>query len=108
MLLRTLLRRVSFKKGVNVLPNRRSAIKELRKNRTNRMHNLDIKTDLKKTIKVFQASIKSDDKTNVASNLQTVQKKLDKAAKRNIMHKNTVARRKSLFSKLANSATKTA
>ncbi|MBU4333075.1 MAG: 30S ribosomal protein S20, partial [Candidatus Omnitrophica bacterium] len=41
------------------MPQRRSGIKELRKNRTNRMHNLDIKTDLKKTIKKYNASIES-------------------------------------------------
>jgi len=81
------------------LPQRRSAIKELRKTRSRRMHNLDIKTDLKKTIKKFNAAV-TDKKTGDAQDLlKTVHKKLDKAAKKNILHKNTAARRKARFSK---------
>jgi len=63
------------------------------------MHNLDIKTDLKKTIKKFNVAV-TDKKSGEAQDLlKTVHKKLDKAAKRNILHKNTAARRKSRFSR---------
>ncbi len=82
------------------MPQRKSALKELRKNRRRRMHNLDIKTDLKKTIKRFLASIRDKNKEEAVANLQMVYKKLDKAAKRNIMHDNTASRRKSRLSKL--------
>jgi len=82
------------------LPQRKSALKELRKNRRRRMHNLDIKTDLKKTIKKFFASVRDKNKEEAVANLQMVYKKLDKAAKRNIMHDNTASRRKSRLSKL--------
>ena len=82
------------------MPQRRSAIKELRKNRKNRLHNLDIKTDLKKTLKSFLSSVKKTDKQEADANLKLVYKKLDKAAKRNIIHKNTASRRKSRFSKI--------
>lgn len=81
------------------MPQRKSGIKELRKNRARKMHNLDIKTDLKKTTKKFLAAVKGKDKTKAQSNLNELFKKLDKATKRNILHKNTVARRKSQFSK---------
>lgn len=81
------------------MPQRRSGIKELRKNRTNRMHNLDIKTDLKKTIKKYNASIDSKNIEEAKETLKTVYKKIDKASKRNILPKNTAARRKSTFSK---------
>lgn len=84
------------------MPQRRSGIKELRKNRKNRMHNLDIKTDLKKTIKEFVKVVDEKKEPEAKDQLKTVYKKLDKAAKRNLIHKNTVARRKSKFSKLAN------
>ncbi|MFC1510234.1 30S ribosomal protein S20 [Candidatus Omnitrophota bacterium] len=83
------------------MPQRRSGIKELRKNRKNQMHNLDIKTDLKKTIKSFVKTVDEKKAPEAKDQLKTVYKKLDKAAKRNILHKNTVARRKSKFSKLA-------
>ena len=81
------------------MPQRRTAIKELRKNHTRHMHNLDIKTGLKKTLKSFISAAK-DKKAEAKELLKTVYKKLDKAAKRNVVHKKTAARRKSRFAKL--------
>ena len=81
------------------MPQRKSGIKELRKNRTRQMHNLDIKTSLKKATKQFTASIEGKDKAKAQADLKELYKKLDKATKRGILHKNTVARRKSKFSK---------
>lgn len=85
------------------MPQRRSGIKELRKNHSKRMHNLDIKTDLKKTIKKFVKSVEEKNVDEAKSNLNLVYKKLDKATKRNILQDNTTARRKSRFSKMLNS-----
>ncbi len=69
------------------------------------MHNLDIKTDLRKTTKKFLASVKEKNTEEAQSNLRLLHKKLDKATKHNILHKNTAAHRKSKFSKiLVNSA----
>ena len=82
------------------MPQRRSGIKELRKNRKNRLNNLDIKTDMKKTIKQFLSSVDAKNKEGAKTNLKAVYKKLDKATKRNIIQKNTASRRKSRFSKL--------
>ena len=81
------------------MPQRRTAIKDLRKSHTKNMHNLDVKTDLKKTLKSFVAATTAKSKDS-ADLLKTVYKKLDKAAKRNIMHKKTAARRKSRFAKM--------
>ena len=81
------------------MPQRRTAIKDLRKSHTKHMHNLDIKTDLKKTLKNFTVAV-ADKKTDSKELLSTLYKKLDKAAKRNVMHKKTAARRKSRFAKL--------
>jgi len=81
------------------LPQRRSGIKELRKNKRNRLHNLDVKTDLKKTIKSYNASLATDKKTDAEAKLREAHKKLDKAAKLNLMHKKTAARKKSQLSK---------
>ena len=85
------------------MPQRKSGITELKKNYTKHMHNLDIKTDLRKTIKSFLASVESKEKKEAQSKLKLVYKKLDKAAKRNILHANTASRRKSRFSKLLGS-----
>ena len=81
------------------MPQRKSGIKALRQNRKRRLHNLDLKSDLKRTIKGFQAAVTSKDKKEAATRLKTVFKKLDKMAKHNLIHKNTVARRKSGYSK---------
>lgn len=67
------------------------------------MHNLDIKTDLKKTLKQFSVAAESK-KAEAAELLKNVYKKLDKAAKRNVIHKKTAARRKAKFAKLAAAA----
>lgn len=81
------------------MPQRRSGVKELRKNRKNKLHNLDMKTALKKTIKSYKASAVSDSKSEAEAKLKDAYKKIDKAAKRNLMHKNTAARKKSQLAK---------
>ena len=82
------------------MPYRRNAIKAQRKNKKRLFHNLDIKTDIRKTIKKFQAFIANKNKVEAQSTLQVLFKKLDKAAKDNLLHKNTASRRKSRFSRL--------
>lgn len=81
------------------MPQRRCAIKELRKNRTNRSRNLDAKTDLKKTIKDYKLSLSGNKKSEAEAKLKEVYKKIDKATKRNLLHANTASRRKSQLSK---------
>lgn len=82
------------------MPQRKSGIDELKKSRKKRLHNLDIKTDLRKTIKTFMTSIEEKNKSEAETKLKNVYKKLDKAAKRNIFKENTVSRRKSKLTKL--------
>ena len=82
------------------MPQRRTAIKDLRKNRTKHLQNLDIKSDLKKATKQFMACVESKNKKEAESLINLLYKKLDKAAKRKIFHKNTAARRKSRISRL--------
>jgi len=63
------------------------------------MHNLDIKSELRKTIKLFVATAATDVKA-AEKMLPDVYKKIDKAAKRNIFHKNTAGRRKARYAKV--------
>jgi small subunit ribosomal protein S20 len=81
------------------VPQRKTGIKELKKNKARRLHNIDIKTDLKKTIKAFLEAVATKPEEAKAL-LSTLYKKLDKAAKRNVMNKNTASRRKARFAKL--------
>ena len=80
------------------MPQRRTAIKDLRKTRNRHMHNLNIKTDLKKTVKKFLSALTAKQE-NSKDLLKEIYKKFDKAAKRHVMHKKTAARRKSRFAK---------
>ncbi len=81
------------------MPQRKTAVKDLKKNRTRQMQNLDIKSDLRKTLKAFIAAAATDAKA-AEKLLPGVYKKIDKASKRNIMHKKTAARRKARFAKI--------
>lgn len=63
------------------------------------MHNLDIKTDLKKIIKEYKSLVETD-AAKAKATLKKVYSKLDKAAKCNLFHKNTVSRKKSNLAKL--------
>ena len=85
------------------MPQRRNAIKALRQNRKKFLHNLDFKTDLKKAIKKFLVCVSNKNKPEAQNTIKLVYKKLDKAIKKNLLHKNTVSRRKSRFAKLLNS-----
>jgi len=80
------------------MPQRRTAIKDLRKAHTKHLHNLQIKTDLKKTVKKFTTAA-ADKKADAQELLKEIYKKFDKAAKRKVMHKKTAARRKSRFAR---------
>ena len=82
------------------MPQRRTAIKDLRKNEARRLHNMDFKTDLKKTIKSFLIAVNAKNVADGQNLLKTVYKKLDKASKFHILSRNTAARRKSRFSRL--------
>jgi small subunit ribosomal protein S20 len=81
------------------VPQRKTSIKDLKKNRKHQMQNLDIKSELRKTIKAFVAAASTDVKA-AEKLLPSVYKKIDKAAKRNIFHKNTAGRRKARYAKL--------
>ena len=81
------------------MPQRKTSVQDLKKSRARLMHNLDIKTDLKKTTKEFNEALKANP-TEAKKALDLLYKKLDKAAKRNILNKNTAGHRKSKFAKL--------
>lgn len=81
------------------MPQRRTARKDLRKQAKHVSHNLDIKTDLRKVIKKLLTEVKAKKAEDAKATLKLVFKKLDKACKRNLIHKNTVGHRKSRLSK---------
>ena len=84
------------------MPQRKSAIKKIRQDKKRNRRNVIIKTDLKKAIKKFNnlLSAKKTDDLKIA--LKELLSKLDKASSRGIIHKNTVARKKSQFMRALN------
>jgi len=77
------------------MPRRRNAVKKIRQDKIRRLHNLKIKTQLKKTIKKFQALLNAKNIEEAKSALKKVYSELDKAAKKRIIHPKTANRKKS-------------
>lgn len=81
------------------MPITQSAHKALRQNLRRRKHNLAVKIALKKNIRGLKQAVVAD-RAAAHQNLPLVYKALDKAAKINIITKNTAARLKSRLTKL--------
>nr|YP_009399307.1 ribosomal protein S20 [Kapraunia schneideri]ARW68913.1 ribosomal protein S20 [Kapraunia schneideri] len=89
------------------MPQTKSQIKNLKTTLRNRVSNKKYKQGVKQAIKQYLLSIKiaSDNKSQdnidlCNNNLSIVYKKIDKAVKKSILHKNTASRKKSTLSKL--------
>jgi len=81
------------------MPITKSAKKALRQNIRRRERNLERKTELKSVIKQYKKLIVAGEKEKAKEFLSQVYKKLDKAAKVNLIKKNKAARLKSRLSK---------
>jgi ribosomal protein S20 len=83
------------------MPNIKSAKKRVKvnaaKNLKNRMFNSQLKTDIKKANAAIEKN--ADDKVAV---IRLAVKKIDQAASKGILHKNTAARKKSALNKKLN------
>ncbi len=87
-------------KEVANLPNIQSAKKRVKVIATKTMRNKVINSDLKTNIKKANAAIETGD--NSAEAVKTAIKKIDKAAAKGVLHKNTAARKKSALAKKLN------
>jgi small subunit ribosomal protein S20 len=88
---------------VKGLPNIKSAIKRVEVTKTKTKQNVIKKSALKTTIKKCSEAIESKD-TDASKVLSATAKSIDQAAAKNILHKNTAARRKSRLAKALNTA----
>ena len=82
------------------MPQRRCAKKELRKNVKRRESNLAVKRNIKAAIKTLKKSVETGDSANCQKAIKEAYSILDRAAKRNIIHPNKAARKKSRLTKL--------
>lgn len=77
---------------------RKAAVKSERQDKKRHSLNVKIKNELKKSIKKYQALVASKNAGEAATTLKKVYSLLDKAAKKNIIHKNKASRDKSRLS----------
>lgn len=79
------------------MPNIKSAKKRVKVTATKTLRNKMFKSQMKTTIKKFHSAVESGDKTAAAEAYKSAVVVVDKAAKRNIIHKNAAAHKKSQF-----------
>lgn len=87
------------------MPNIKSAIKRVKVNETKALKNSMRRSALKTSIKKAKASIVNNEAT-VAQSFTEAVKAIDKAAAKNLIHKNTAARKKSQLAKALNGVSK--
>jgi len=91
------------------MPIIKSAIKRVRQQKTRAARNLVTKNHYKSLIKEFSLLIQEGKIEEATALFPKVQKAIDLAVKKNLLHQNTAARRKSSLAKLlANGAPKAA
>ncbi|HMQ01540.1 MAG TPA: 30S ribosomal protein S20 [Candidatus Doudnabacteria bacterium] len=81
------------------MPNTSSAKKAMRQSRRRQVINLRTKSKYKSAVKTTRENITSGDAKAATENLRKAMSALDKAVKKNVLHKNTASRRKSRLSK---------
>lgn len=81
------------------MPNTKSALKAMKQSRRRREFNSQIKDSVKKSVKEVKQLIKAGKKSEAADVMKKAMSALDKAAKKNVIHKNNAARRKSRLAK---------
>ena len=85
---------------------KKSAEKRLRQSLGRRMRNRKSKSSSKTAIRKFETAIEAKDKAAAVTHLAEVQKLLDTAAGKGILHKNMVARKKSRLALALNKLSK--
>ena len=74
--------------------------KRIRQNDKRRLRNKAKSSEVKTILKRLQEVVSKGDKAAATAMLPLVCKKIDKAAKSSVLHKNTAARRKSLVARM--------
>ena len=82
------------------MPITSSAIKAARQANTRNARRQPFKTQMKTMIRMFNELVKDKKIAEAKAMMPKVQKSIDMAAKKNILHKNTAARKKSLLARM--------
>jgi small subunit ribosomal protein S20 len=84
------------------LPNIKSAKKRVEVAEKNRLRNVAFKSSIKTAVKKVLESLSAGDENTIQEKLSKVYQLLDKAVSKGILHKNTVARKKSRLTQKIN------
>jgi small subunit ribosomal protein S20 len=87
------------------MPNIKSAIKRVKTSNERRAQNASVKSSMRTAVKNVEALVTNNDLDNAKAALVEASKKLDKAARNGLIHKNAAARQKSRLTKKVNGAT---
>lgn len=85
------------------MPNTKIAKKALRQSQKARLRNRSQRSSLRTVVKKVRAAAQGDDQSAAQDAFRAATKKLDQAAAKNLIHKNTAARMKSRLSHLLKS-----
>jgi small subunit ribosomal protein S20 len=85
------------------MPSSKQAKKRLRQDEKKKMVNRGIKSEVRTNVKKVLQAVEDHDMEAANKALPMAMKKIDKAAKRNVLHKNQAARKISKLSKKVNS-----
>lgn len=88
------------------MPIIRSAIKRARQSEARRLRRQPVKTQMKTMMRTLTTAAKSGRAEEALKLLPSVQKAIDMAAKRNILHWKNAARKKSLMQRMVTAAVK--
>ncbi len=84
------------------MPHMKAAAKSLRQTKTRTARNQKTRDNLSYLIRALKKALKQSDKAKAVEVSQKLKQALDKAAQKNVIKKNTAARRKSRFAKKIN------
>ena len=84
------------------MANIKSAKKRVLTNEKRRAKNASFKSDLRSSVKVFNAKVEQKDAEGAKAAFTTAVKKIDKAVNRGVYHKNKAARQKSALQQKLN------
>ncbi|MCB9833021.1 MAG: 30S ribosomal protein S20 [Planctomycetes bacterium] len=81
------------------MPNSKQAEKRVRTDERRRLHNKAMRSSMRTAIRRVAEAVGNGDKDRAHKALATAMKRIDKCAKRNIIHRNNASRRKSLLAR---------
>jgi small subunit ribosomal protein S20 len=85
-----------------ILAYHKSALKRARQNEDRRLRNKSVKTNVKNIVKEVRLAASETSKEARLKKLDTAKSKIDKAAKKGVIHKKTASRKISRLSRLIN------